>query len=219
MRSMQNKEKNAGACADLAEKGKRQKESLKKRFSAKRLALMAVFTALAFVVSLLELPPIFPAVPFLKLDFGNVFILLISFLLGPIEGVLVCALKEGLRVLFGLSLTSGVGELANMSITVAYILLPSVVYRFKKGLKVVMLCLLGACLIGTGVALLVNRLVVFPAYALAFGGNILGRTIEQAFAEWWGILLAFNVIKTVSISVLSLLLYKRMSAFLRKIKI
>ena len=219
MQSIEKEEKNIGACTDLEENKKSRKIDFKKRFSAKRLALMAVFTALAFVISLLELPPLFPAVPFLKLDFGNVFILLISFLLGPVEGVLVCALKEGMRVLFGLSLTSGVGELANVFITIAYILLPSIVYRYKKGLKVVMLCLLGACVIGTLTALMVNRLIIFPAYALAFGGNIIGRTVEQAFAEWWGILLAFNIIKTVSISVLSLLLYKRLSVFLRKIKI
>ena len=65
--------------------------ALKSRFTAKRLSLMAVFTALAYVVSLFDFP-IFPAAPFLKLDFGNVFILLISFLLGPVEGMIVCAL-------------------------------------------------------------------------------------------------------------------------------
>ena len=73
------------------------KRALKNRFSAKRIALMSVFVALSYAVSFLEIPlPLFGA-EFLKLDFGNVFIVLISFLLGPMEGVLVCLLKEGLR--------------------------------------------------------------------------------------------------------------------------
>ena len=71
---------------------------LKKRFSAKRIALMGVFVALSYGVSFLEFP-IFPPAPFLKLDFGNVFILLISLLLGPIEGIIVCVLKECLRLI------------------------------------------------------------------------------------------------------------------------
>ena len=103
------------------------KVSLQQRFSAKRIALMAVFTALAYAVSFLEFP-IFPATPFFKLDFGNVFILLVSFLCGPIEGILVCIVKESLR---NLSTSSGgVGELANMLMTLSFILLPSAIYRF-----------------------------------------------------------------------------------------
>ena len=78
----------------------------RKAFSARRAALMAAFVALSYVVSLLDFP-IFPAAPFLKLDFGNVFILLISFLLGPVEGVIVCILKELLRTIG--SSSAGVG--------------------------------------------------------------------------------------------------------------
>ena len=96
---MQENEKNietAGAGARLTPK-KPFKARLKRRFTAKRIAFMAVFVALAYAVSFLEIPmPLFGA-EFLKLDFGNLFILLISFLLGPVEGVLVCLLKESLR--------------------------------------------------------------------------------------------------------------------------
>ncbi len=186
------------------------KKTLKERFSAKRLALMSVFVALSFAVSLLSFS-IFPASPvfFLELDFGNVFILLISFLLGPIEGVIVCVLKETLRIFAGS--TGGVGELANMLMTSAYILLPSIVYQYKKGIKWVALTLGGACLIGTGAALLVNRFITFPLFLGAKGAAV--------FAEGFWLIVAFNLIKTVSIGILTLLLYKRLSNFLKKMKI
>ncbi len=186
----------------------RKKTGVKNRLSAKRLALMAAFVALAYVVSLLDFP-IFPATPFLKLDFGNVFILLISFLLGPVEGVAVCVMKELLRIIG--SSSGGVGELANMLATSAFILLPSVVYQFRKGLKWVVICLVAACFIGTGAALITNRFITFPLY--------MGKGATAVFADTFWFIVAFNLIKTASVSVLTLLLYKRLSNFLKKMKI
>lgn len=185
-----------------------QKTPLKERFSAKRSVLMAMFVALSYVVSFLEFP-IFPATPFLKLDFGNVFILLIAFLLGPIEGVIVCVLKESLRMIGTNS--ACVGELANMLVTSAYILLPSVVYQFKKGIKTVAVCLLAACFIGTAAALFSNRFITFPLYM----GKGAAAAFEQAF--WY--IVGFNLIKTAAVGILTLLLYKRLSNFLKKMKI
>ena len=169
---------------------------------------MAIFVALSYAISLLDFP-IFPATPFLKLDFGNAFILLASFLLGPIEGVIVCILKEVLRILG--SSSGGVGELANMLTTTAYILLPSVVYRFKKGLKIVIPCLIAACFIGTAAALVTNRFITFPLY--------MGAGAAAVFKQSFWFIVAFNLIKTVSVGALALLLYKRLSNFLKKMKI
>ena len=184
------------------------KGGIRQRLSAKRLALMAVFVALSYAVSWLEIP-LFPATPFLKLDFGNVFILLISFLLGPVEGVIVCVLKEGLRALG--SSSGGVGEIANILMTSAYILLPSIVYNFRKGMKTVAWTLAAACLLGTGAALLSNRFINFPLY--------MGEGAASFFADVFWYVAAFNLIKTVSVSILTLLLYKRLSNFLKKMKI
>ncbi len=185
--------------------------------AVKRLALMAVFVALSYVVSLIEIPlPLFGA-SFLKLDFGNVFIMLIAFLLGPVEGVVVCLFKEGLRCLSSSSMCAG--ELANFLITSAYLLLPAILYQRKKTLKTVVISLSVSCVIATGIALLANRFIVFPTFALLFGGSIFGMTVVEAFsAFFWGVLL-FNLVKTVGVGLLTLLLYKRLSNFLKKLKI
>ena len=184
------------------------KENFKNRFTAKKVALMAMFVALAFGVSFLEFP-IFPATPFLQFGFGNVFILLISFLLGPLEGVIVCVLKESLRLLT--SGTGGVGEIANMLATTSYILFPAIVYQRKKGLKVVIFALLIGCILGTSGALLVNRFINFPLY--------MGAGALQAFQQFFFFILAFNLIKTVSVSLLTVLLYKRISNVLKKLEV
>lgn len=193
-----------------AENQENKRKNIKRRFTPKRLALMAVFVALSYVVSLWSFS-IFPTTPvfFLELDFGNVFILLISLLLGPVEGVIVCVLKEALRIPVGS--TGGVGELANMLMTSSYILLPSIVYRYKKGIKTVIWTLVGACLIGTASALLINRFITFPLFLKESGVTV----FEKSFL----LIAAFNLIKTFSIGILTFLLYKRLSIFLKKMKI
>ena len=204
----QTKNEETGGVSTRSIEKQERKIAWKKRFSAKRIALMAVFVALSFAISLLDFP-IFPTTPFLKLDFGNVFILLIGFLLGPIEGIMVCAVKESLRIL--VSTSGGIGELANMLMTSSYILLPSVVYHFRKGIKTVAWTLAVACVIGTATALFANRFINFPLY--------MGDGAKSVFKEVFWFIVAFNIIKTVSISVLTLLLYKRLSNFLKKMKI
>ena len=191
--------------------------TLKQRFSAKRIALMAMFVALSYAVSLLEIPlPLFGA-SFLKLDFGNVFIMLIGFLLGPIEGVLVCFLKESLRCLTSTSACAG--EIANFLITSAYLLLPAITYQYKKTLKTVLITLACSCVVATGLALLANRFIIFPTFAYLFGGSIFGMTVTQAFSAFWVGVMLFNLIKTLLVGVCTLLLYKRLSNFLKKVKI
>lgn len=193
------------------------KDRMKRRFTAKRIAFMAIFVALSYAVSFLEIPmPIFGA-EFLKLDFGNVFILLISFLLGPVEGVIVCLLKESLRCISSSSLCAG--ELANFLITSSFLLLPAILYQYRKSLKTVISTLCIGSLIATGVALLANRFLIFPTYAYLFGGSIFGMTVQEAFEKFWGAVLIFNVVKTVAVSLLTILLYKRLSNFLKKWKI
>lgn len=202
---LQQNEKTDGAWSSLSKKS----NWAKKMFSAKRCAVMALFSALALTVSFFEFP-IFPATAFLQLDFGNCFIMLVGFLLGPIESLIVCVVKETLRILLKNG-TGGVGELANMLVTSAYILLPATAYYFKKGLKVVVPTLIAGCFIAAGVALLVNRFVLFPAY--------MGNGGADAFAQVWGFVLLFNLIKGAANTVLTIILYKRLSFLFKKWKI
>ena len=98
----------------------------------RKIVGIALFAALSFVLSLLEFP-VFPAASFLKLDFSAVFVLLGGFMYGPVAGVIICAVKELIRFIMGSS-TGGIGEIANFIVITCLIIVPTVVYRFKKGL-------------------------------------------------------------------------------------
>jgi riboflavin transporter FmnP len=180
---------------------------VKKLFSTNAIVGLALFSALSYVVSFLEFP-IFPATPFLKLDFSCVFTLLASFMYGPIGGAIVCAVKELLCFLTKSS-TGGVGELANFVISCGFILIPSIVYFYRKGFKIVVITLLCACVVQVGLSLLMNRYVNFPFF--------MGAKAEEIFNSVWHFVLLFNLIKSVAICVITILLYKRVSWLIRKI--
>ena len=164
-----------------------------------------MLTALAYVVTFLEFP-IFPATPYLQLDFSNVFVLLGGFLYGPIAAVVISGIKELLSLLD--SGTVGVGEVANFLLTFSFVIVPVTVYRFKKGLGVVIATLAVGVLLMTAAALPVNRFINFPLF-------MQDAAAETFAAVWWYIVL-FNLIKGVAVSFVTVLLYKRISWLLNK---
>lgn len=190
---------------------------MKNTFTTKNVAGMAVFAALSFVTYLLEIP-IFAATPasFLELDLSNVFVMLAGFMYGPIPAVLITLVKEAIHITVGS--TGGVGELANFIITTTYVLLPSIVYKHKKGIKIVVISLAIACLIQSGVSLLVNKFINFPFFmgSVPFVPN---QTSEKMFSMLWGYVLVFNIIKSVVVSVVTVLIYKRVSYLFKKINL
>lgn len=177
----------------------------RKLFSASGIAKLAMLSALAFAVSYLEFP-IFPAAPFLQMDFSLVFVLLGGFLYGPVAAIVISGIKECLRLFT--SGTAGVGELANFIVTVSFVIVPTLVYRFKKGLPVVILTLAVGCFLEIGVSLLTNRYINFPLF--------MGEGAAAQFELLWWYVLLFNLIKSVAVSLVTVLLYKRISWLFNK---
>ncbi len=190
---------------------------MKNVFTTKNVAGMAVFAALSFVVYLLEFP-IFAGTPasFLELDFSNVFVMLAGFMYGPIPAVIITVVKEAIHIAVGS--TGGVGELANTIITTAFVLLPSILYRYKKGIKTVVLSLIIACIIQTAISLLVNKFINFPFFTGS--APFVPTDVSNAmFSSLWYFILAFNGIKSVAVSIVTILMYKRVSYLFKKINL
>ncbi len=205
-----------GAQQETAQAGGAQPVSAKKEvpaerrrgkayFTASRIAKLALLTALAYVVTFLEFP-IFPAAPFLQLDFSNVFVLLGGFLYGPLAAVIISLLKECLSLLD--SGTNFVGEIANFLINFAFYIVPTVVYRYKKGLKWVIPMLVIGTILQVAASLPVNRYINFPLF--------MGDGAASSFAALWWYIILFNLIKGAAVSLVTILLYKRVSWLFKK---
>ncbi len=203
----ENIERAEGVEQETSVEPKKAKKDGKHAFTTRSIAGMAIFVALAYGVSFLEFS-IFPAspVPFLKLDFSNVFIMLSAFMYGPIAGALVGLIKE-LLCLIGTS-TFGVGQIANFVVILAYVIPPSIIYLKKKGIKWVIIALAIACATQITVAMLTNRFITFPLYGFT-----------PVYYQCFWLIFAFNAIKSVSVSILTVLLYKRISYVFEKMKI
>ncbi len=174
-------------------------------FTAKKLALIAAFTALAFGASFLDFP-VFPAAPFLKLDFSFAIMLIGAYMLGALPGEITIIAFTLFRL--PLSQTGMIGELANFIMAQFFVVVPSLIYERKRKFSVVAITLTAATLIISAVSLLINRYLLFPFYmqdgAAAF------------FADVWYLIILFNLIKGASNAVITVLLYKRLKKILHK---
>ena len=180
---------------------------LKSHFTTTNIAYMALFTALAFAVTFLEFP-IFPATSFLKLDFANVFFMIEGFIFGPVEAIISIAIKE--LLCYTKSSSLGVGEIANFLMSTAYIIIPSIAYRFKKGRWWVAVYLVFACILQIAVSLPVNRFINYPFF-LSYNME----AVVAMFAQTWQFVLAFNAIKSVAVSIVEFIINKPLSRVIK----
>lgn len=177
-------------------------------FTAQRITTFAMLAALGYVISLFSFA-LFPSSPayFLKLDFSNVATMLAGYMLGPVSALLVEAIKQALCCIT--SFTFGVGELANFLITSAFVLVPSILYRYKKGIPSVLIGMSAGVVLQIAAALLFNRILTYPIYCF-----VLKEVLPPAgelFRLTFGFLIAFNAIKAVSVCIITLPIYKRLS--------
>lgn len=195
-------------------KRRRAKQVLSEYFTATRMAYMAVFTALSFI---LRLPwfefAIIPAVPFLKVDFSGVFALIAGFSLGPVAGVVVSVLKELIYAL-AFTQTVGVGELANILIMLPFILIPSIIYKKHKGIKAVLISIAIGCAAQAAISVPVNYLLTFPFFLNLYMHKPWGEGMKFYLDVWYWALL-FNAVKTILLSVAVMLLYKPLSNLIK----
>ncbi len=159
---------------------------------------IAVFTALAYVVSVLTG---FIKVQFLTFDAKDCIIAVGALSLGPIAGALVSALVALLEFL--LSSTTGIyGLIMNFISSATFSVTASVIYRFRRRFSFAVIGLCNAVLATAGMMMLANYLIT-PYYMGAPRAAVVGMMLP--------LLLPFNLIKAALNASLTLLLYKNIT--------
>lgn len=170
----------------------------KKKLSVPALTRIAVLSALASILFMIEVP----IVSFYKLDFSNLPALLGGFSMGVGPGLTILALKSVLGLLH--SGTGGVGELADLLMGAAMLLPAALIYQHDKSRK-------GAVIgmaVGTVAMILASALV---NYALLFP---LLTGSHPTFDFILTVTAPFNLLKGVAISLVTYLIYKPLSPLL-----
>ena len=192
----------------------------RKTVSAKLIARVGVLGAIAALLFLIPGIPIVP--PIYKLDFSTVPVLLGGFSLGPVPGLLILLIKD----LVGLTNSSsmGVGELADFLASAAMMLTAVAIYRRHHSRRGALLGLIAGTAVMTVVAALVNYFILIPCYVAAMNlpaeaiVSMIGKVIPAVDSLPKLIDFAttpFNLLKGVVLSVITFLLYKRLSPLLK----
>lgn len=193
-------------------------------FSTKTLAKVGVLSAIAFVLMVLDFPLWF-APGFLKFDLSEVPALLGTFALGPVAGALIELIKNVLNATLKGTSTMGVGELSNFIVGCLFILPAGIIYKKNKTYKNAVIGLIVGVLAMTIGASISNYYVMIPFYAKVFGMPLekiiaMGSAVNKHVVDFKTLILyaivPFNLLKGLVVTLVTLLLYKRVSPILHK---
>ena len=188
------------------------------------MAQIAMLGAVSVILMLVEFPLPFLAPPFYQLDFSEVPVLIGTFAMGPLAGVVIEFIKILLNLVINGTITAGVGELANFIIGCSMIWPAGMIYRKHKTRKNAIIGMVSGTVIMAVIGCIINAFVLLPAYSAGLGIPMdtlvgMGTAINPAITNvGWFVILAvapFNLVKGTVVSVVTMLLYKRVSVIIK----
>lgn len=178
-----------------------------------------ILAAMAVILYYIEIP----VVAFYKLDLSTLPAILAGFAMGPLPGVAVVVIKNLVHML-GTS-TACVGEMADIIMSSCFIIPASLIYRRRKDRKSAVLSMAAGTVLMTIAGVLVNYFILIPAYQtlmnlpleviVGMGTNVwsyIDNTVKLVIF----ITAPFNILKGAVLSVVTYLLYKRVSPLLHQ---
>ena len=138
-----------------------------KKFSIKSLAVVAIMGAIGFILMVLEFPMPFLIPPFIKFDFSELPAIITAFALGPIQGIIVCLIKNLLHLF--VTTSAGVGELSNSIWGAIFVGTAGIIYRYKKTRSGALIGSIVGALLMAVISVVSNYFVVYPAYVTLYG--------------------------------------------------
>jgi len=194
----------------------------KQVYSIQGVAKIALLSAISFLLTLLSVPlPIFPA--FLKVDLGDLPALIGGFALGPVAGIIVEFIKNVLNFIFKNDGTGGVGNLSNFIVGCSFVVPASLIYLKNKTKKGAIIGMVAGTIAMIILASLSNYYVIIPLYAKLFSMEAILGMMREANSNITDLrtyivyaVIPFNFIKAFIVSVISLIVYKKVSPILHR---
>ena len=191
--------------------------------STRKIALVGLFAAVSAVLMVLEVPVPF-APPFYKIDLSELPILIITFAFGPVAGVMTEFIKILLKLIMKSTSTAFVGELANFSVGCTLILPAGIIYLSRKTKRMALIACIAGTLCMTLFGSAFNAVYLLPKFAQLFGmpleaivgmGTKINPSITSVETMALFAVAPLNLLKGTIDTVLTMLLYKRLSPILK----
>lgn len=192
---------------------------MQKNKNLRKLVGSAMLAAVAFVLQFLEFPmPLSPS--FAKFDLSDLPALIGAFAYGPLWGVVIEAVKNALHLFQ--TQTGGIGELANFLMGAALVFPAGLIYQKHKSRKTALIgCVVGSLCMGV-MAALANYFILLPMFEIFM-------PIDEVIAAFAAVIpfihtkldvvllnaLPMNILKGLVVSLITMLLYKRLSPILK----
>lgn len=193
--------------------------------SIRSMAIMAVLGGIAVVLMFFEIPLWF-APPFYELDFSEVPVLIGALALGPVAGIIIELIKILLNFVFTGTDTVGVGELANFLIGCSFVVPVAIVYYKNKTIKSAIKGLIIGTVCMVILGSFMNAYVLLPVFAYFYKmpigsliemGTKVNPAIDNLSTFIFYAVTPFNLLKGVVVSLVTLLIYKRISGVIKSL--
>jgi riboflavin transporter FmnP len=173
-----------------------------------KLVKISLLSAIALILRYIEFP-IIPPFPWLQFDLSDLPAMLGAFGFGPIVGIIIELFKNVLIIAIKGTGSGFVGELANFLMGSALVFPAGLIYhRMKSKKNAILGMILGAICIQI-VAIISNVYLLLPAFGMHMDSTQLIQYITIG-------LVPINGIKALVTSVLTYILYKRISVSIFK---
>lgn len=195
----------------------------RKKIGTREIVQIGMLAAIATILTLVEFPLGF-APPFYELDFSEVPILMGAFAISPVAGVIIELIKILLNLCLNGTDTAFVGEFANFLIGVSFVLPAALIYHRKKNRSHALAGMITGTVTMTVIGCILNAYLLLPAYAKAFhmpiegliaAGTEVNGSIDSLLTFVLFAVAPFNLLKGVLVTLLTFLLYKKISIILK----
>ena len=172
----------------------------------KIVVTVGIFSAIAFILQLIGSFIGLKVGGFLEIEFSDIPALIVALAYGPLSGILVELVKNILHC--AVTSTGFVGEFANFVINGILCFTAGVIYKNKRTYKGAIVALLVATVMMSATGILVNRYIMLPLY-------MPDASKEVIYTLVMGTILPFNIAKGLVISLITVILYKRISKIIK----
>ena len=208
------------ALALLAKLAERLIPDMRKVSRARYVSIVGICAAIATVLHMLDFPLLFLAPDFYKVDLSELPVLLCGFYLGPTATVACEGIKIVLKLLFKSTSTAFVGDFANFAVGCSLVLPATIIYHAHKSRHSAIIGLVVGCLCMTVFGSAFNAIYLLPKFAqlydipldaiIGMGADING-SIHNVTTFVMICVAPLNLVKSTVVSVLTMLLYKRVA--------
>ncbi|MGN1008029.1 MAG: ECF transporter S component [Butyricicoccus sp.] len=186
-----------------------------------KITYTALFAAIATVLMQFEFPvPLMP--PFLKIDLSGAAILIGAFIFGIGPGIAMALIKDLIHAT--MTQTGGSGELQDFILMVVLVVVAVSIYKRHRSRKGALIGCLVASVAMACTGMLTNYFLIIPFYS-----KVMMMPLEAIFGACAAInpyisgmgtylligVLPFNIIKGAIITIITMLVYKKLSVFIK----